>query len=184
MPRTKIIDTGLEIVISEEDASKLAKFQVLIDRVSRKINNDEKDLSNYFVSLIYRKIGDKEFDNLNEYASIISTKLDSKAIGLGGISSSKWWMDKPLYIIEICEADEYKYSAMFWSLMVLAVDDTDKEKHLSTICDFARMLDVSDEEMMDLVNVVKYVFQDATYQYPKTKDVADFFSKVLTMYER
>lgn len=47
---------------------------------------------------------------------------------------------------------------IFWALMILAVDDADKEEHLSLICDFARILNISDIEMMDVVKVVCLVF--------------------------
>ena len=73
---------------------------------------------------------------------------------------------------------------MLFALLLLSLDDTDKEKHLSIICDFARMLQVTDEEMIDLVNVVKYVFQDDTYEVPMNENVASNIYNVLTMYEK
>lgn len=74
------------------------------------------------------------------------------------------------------------YIFLFWALMILAVDDTNKEEHLSLICDYAKMLKVTDEEMSDLVNVVKYVFQDKTFEDLKTETVKKYFENVLNIY--
>lgn len=73
---------------------------------------------------------------------------------------------------------------LFWALTVLAVDDTDKEKRLSLICDFARMLKVTDDEMKDIVNVIKCVFQDETFEPLKTEKVSDIFEDVIDMYKK
>lgn len=51
-----------------------------------------------------------------------------------------------------------KISFIFWSLMILAVDDADKEEHLSLICDFAKMLKISNAEMMDIVQVIRVIY--------------------------
>lgn len=51
--------------------------------------------------------------------------------------------------------------------MSLAVDRTDYEERLSTVCDFAVMLGISDDEIADIVQVVRYVYRDI-----KAKDVA------------
>ena len=74
------------------------------------------------------------------------------------------------------------YMFIFWALMILAVDDTDKEEHLSLICDYSKMLQITEEEMLDLVNVVKYVFQDTTFENPKTDTINKYFGEVLKIY--
>lgn len=68
------------------------------------------------------------------------------------------------------------YKFIFWSLMILTVDDREKEKHLSIICDFARMLHISDEEMEDLVTVIKIIYGNGEGKRLKSKMVKDIFS--------
>lgn len=71
---------------------------------------------------------------------------------------------------------------MFWSLMILAVDDEDKEEYLSLICDFAKMLKISDEEMMDLVRVIRIIYQMEENIDIQTKDIKRWFAKVVGKY--
>lgn len=78
---------------------------------------------------------------------------------------------------------EEAYKFIFWSLMVLAVDDKNKDEYLSLICDYARMFKISDDEMKDMVNVIKFIFQDKTAQPIKTGNVLSIFGTVLQMYK-
>lgn len=190
------------------EPSKLAKFKVLVSKIETKLHDDYTRyyLALSFLDLVFWDKNETEsFKHMNDYATTIRELFSIKTGFWGrskrvtGPTDVQEWINRSVKHIEGTNiavnggpfnggpfkyVAPYTYYSVFWSLMILAVDDTDKEKHLSTICDFARMLDVSDEEMMDLVNVVKYVFQDATYQKPKTNEVAEFFSEVLTMYER
>ena len=74
------------------------------------------------------------------------------------------------------------YLFLFWALMILTVDETQQEK-LPLICDFARMMNVTDEEMLDLVSVIKYVYHEGEASLVKTENVKEIFSDVLTMYD-
>lgn len=190
MPRTKKIDTGLEIVISEETASKLAKFEVLINKVAQALTLKVfYDYSKIIISFIFKKNA-----NMNPYSCYVLEKF--KANHSGFTSDDVFLLDDKAWIlksVEYCEkvVKEAKTNGrhivtypLFLALIVLAVDDTDKEKNLSTICDFARMLEVSNEEMLDLVNIVKYVFQNESYEKPKTHSINADFANVLTIYRR
>lgn len=75
------------------------------------------------------------------------------------------------------------YKFIFWSLMILTVDDWEKEKHLSIICDFARMLHISDEAMEDLVTVIKILYGEARGKKLKTDIVKEIFSRVIEAYQ-
>lgn len=83
-----------------------------------------------------------------------------------------------------CGFHRNKYYFIFWALFILAVDDTDKEKHLSDICDIARIFDIPDDEVLDIANVVKYVIRDKTYQSHRQYSIRlnNAFYKVLKMY--
>lgn len=79
--------------------------------------------------------------------------------------------------------DEFlKLHFLFWALMVLAVDDTDKEEHLSMICAYAKSLAVSDDEMMDLVRIIRVFYNIEGDNQIQTDSVATEFSKVIEKY--
>lgn len=72
---------------------------------------------------------------------------------------------------------------IFWSLMILAVDETDKEDYLSLICDFAEMLKIRDVEMMDLVQIIRAICHMEGNKNIKTKSVEALFRNVIERYE-
>lgn len=78
-----------------------------------------------------------------------------------------------------------KYEFVFWNLMVLAVDKTDFEEKMSLICDFARMLKVTDDEVEDIIQVIKIIFREINAEEStfKTDNIPDMFGKVINMYE-
>ena len=39
--------------------------------------------------------------------------------------------------------------------MVLMVDKTDKEERLSLICDFSRFLEINEEDMMNIIGLIR-----------------------------
>lgn len=55
------------------------------------------------------------------------------------------------------ERRKEKFYFILFSLMVVSVDKTNKEEKLSIICDFARMLKVTDEEIKDIVEILKII---------------------------
>ena len=69
---------------------------------------------------------------------------------------------------ESCEG----YRLIFWSLMILAVDESLSGDKLSLICDFARMLHISDDELADIAHLVALVFdgEDFCRKYPHLFD--------------
>ena len=60
-------------------------------------------------------------------------------------------------------------------MMILTVDDSDKEERLSFICDLARMLKMSDEEVMDILQVIQVI-------YHKEGDEVEFLSESIPYY--
>lgn len=66
-------------------------------------------------------------------------------------------------------AEAYKF--IFWALMILTVDKTDAEEHLSLICDFARMLNISDDELEDIVLIIKSLYTGRRRVFFKTANV-------------
>jgi len=70
---------------------------------------------------------------------------------------------------------------IFAALMSLAVDRTDYEERLSTVCDVAVMLDISDDEMDDIVQAVRFVYRDIKAEDValKTESCQKFFKKLI-----
>ena len=63
--------------------------------------------------------------------------------------------------------------------MILAVDDTDKEEHLSLICDFAKLLRINDTEMMDIVQIIRLIFGKETEGFLASSKVGICFERLL-----
>lgn len=80
-------------------------------------------------------------------------------------------------------SDILSYHFIFWALLILAVDKTDYEEKLSLICDFAKILHISDEKMLDIVQVIKYIFREETNPEFVSERVPEIFEDVLKMYE-
>lgn len=76
----------------------------------------------------------------------------------------------------------YKLYFIFWALMVLTVDDANKEEHLSLICDFAKMLKVSDTEITDMVQIIQAIYNIEGNYKIQTEEVALRFREVMEKY--
>lgn len=75
------------------------------------------------------------------------------------------------------------YKFIFWALMILTVDQSDAEEHLSLICDLANMLHITDDEFEDIIQVVKTVCNGSMSEYIfKSEKVSEIFSDVLSKY--
>lgn len=161
-----------------EDEYRIAKFKVLIQKVDEFIfDRLGYGYANYVcegLRLIF------DFQIMNKYAQLIKDCCSNYSYYYENSIDNKISMITE--ISKTLKTYNYGKTFLFWALMVLAVDDTDKEKHLSLICDFARMLEVTDDEMKDLVNVIKRIFKCGDYEPIKTQRVkymfySDFWDK-------
>ena len=50
------------------------------------------------------------------------------------------------------------YRFIFWSLFILTVDKTNAEEYLSTICDFAKMFKITNEEFKSIIDLIKCIY--------------------------
>lgn len=74
-----------------------------------------------------------------------------------------------------------RYQFIFWALMILTVDKTAAEEHLSLICDFAEMLGITDDEFEDIIRTIKIIYnQEKSYSF-KTKTIPNYFSKLFEL---
>lgn len=86
-------------------------------------------------------------------------------------------------LVRLYENKEEAYKFIFWSLMILAVDKKDYEQHLSLVCDFARLFNISNNELDDIVKVIKKLFhEDGSEQKINTSNVNQIFKRVLNLY--
>lgn len=124
----------------------LEKFSALIEDI--KVNFSEES-NNIELGLIY------DYHRLNAYGKVILDKISSNKSNGPVDLSTEDRLKMGFLFKERCQKGECdKYSFIFWALMVLTVDDTDKEEHLSRICDFSRFLEINEEEMMNIVQLV------------------------------
>lgn len=181
-----------------DNEMRLIKFEGLIDNLDDKIlgsgffssmgrglrNFNGLKCDNTTMLLIY------DYDKLNEYGKIILDKSSvSKGTNYGNykiedLKDMKTRIKASKDLIEYFKNDRYgeKYKFIFWALMVLTVDKTDKEEKLTLICDFARMLDISDDGVVDIVYIIKNIYKEDTDYKFKTTIPDDIFSRVLKSY--
>lgn len=133
-----------------------------------------------------------DYNKLNDYGKIILNCSSSNLLSWksnydeDNLKNDRERIDAAKEFIKCCrEADskDYTYNFIFWAMMVLAVDKTDQEKNLSLICDFARMLRVSDSEMLDIFHVIKTIFHKENEKYNFiNNDIYKHFRSVLNLY--
>ncbi len=82
--------------------------------------------------------------------------------------------------VQYCEVEE-RYQFLFWALMIMTVDKTDAEKHLSSICQFVEILCITENELEDIIRVVKIIYNPNESQNFNTDNIPSFFKKVLKL---
>ena len=129
---------------------------------------------------------------LNGYSDIINQKFTAEIrskISRNGVSFD---FDVPedikerisklrILLGQVKRQHSYSIAFIFTLFMSLAVDKAEYEKRISTVCDVAVMLEVTDDEIADIVQVVRYVYRDikANEVNLKTDSCKDTFSKVI-----
>ena len=174
--------------------ARIAKFEVFIEEIWNSYNHYEpncKDDGWIGLALIY------DYRKLNAYGKVIMDFLKGEYLYDEEEELLEHYDDTALkikvtknFITEFYETyndnpsfKHWEYGFIFWSLMILAVDDTDKEEHLSFICDLAKIWKVSDEEIMDIVQVVRIVYhmeeEEVKFQ---NESVKSYFAQLLRDY--
>ncbi len=74
-----------------------------------------------------------------------------------------------------------KYKFIFWSLMILTVDKTDVEEHLSLICDYAKMLCITDNEFKDILEIIKIIYNKKETNSSYTNNISNCFKNMLKL---
>lgn len=198
--------------MSMDESVRIAKFSVLVDEIvglvkkgeglKKRLSGSNGELFELFEkyhidpSLLFIF----DYDKLNKFAQIIMERCPI---------STRWnylqWLENARanvftysdidsihkikeFVKECVEGtfwsnNEERYKFIFWSLMILAVDKTEEDKHISLICNFAKMLDITDKEIQDMIHIVKLIFNkvDSDYEF-QSDTIVEIFGSVLTKY--
>lgn len=142
-----------------------------------------------------------DYDKLNEYGKVIidhsrlyirnssndyQDTWGEKYSDISAFKDNKYKIEAAKALVRYCQNEQNRkeaYKFVFWAMMVLTVDKTDAEQHLSLICDFARMLKITDDEMEDMLMVIKVLYHEEELDFEfKTETVPNIFSRVSYLY--
>jgi hypothetical protein len=157
---------------------KLAKFESFIEKIRDQLGCNQYGFVMY--NVVYTLFGSK----MNNYAKIIDglfacTNIDDEEYDDLEIKQRIEWFKE---LVSHFKRDKSRsIVCIFIALMALAVDRTDYEERLSTVCDVAVMLEISDDEMADIVQVVRFVYRDIKAEEValKTESCQKFFEKLI-----
>ena len=150
---------------------RMVKYETLIEDIDSNIRFPwgRSKGNNIALALIY------DYEKCNEYAKVI---MDKSSLGI--LELDRWKEDYPTYdefkdpkrrieaskrLVQLCRfyekaCEEYRF--IFWALMILAVEKTDAEEHLALICDFAKMLGITEDEFDDIIQGIEIVCNEVT----------------------
>ena len=149
--------------------------------------NKTKECNNPSLLLIY------DYEKLNDYGKVIMEQSsqyliewEKKYSTIESLKDTKTKIYAAKELIKYCRTEverKESYKFIFWAMMVLTVDKTDHEEKLSLICDFAKMLKITDEEMLDILQVIKVLYHEEENGFKfKSQTVPSYFSRVLSLY--
>ena len=185
---------------------RMAKYETLIEDINsnikrrndsgntiREIEKKYSSIGNTALALIY------DYEKCNEYAKVIMDKSTLWFPYFGYDDS--WKRDYLTYdefkdpkiriraskeLVQLCRDSENTgegYKFIFWALMILTVDKTDAEEHLALICDFAKMLRITEDEFEDIIQCIKIVYNEVTTEYVfKSETVPAILGSLCDMY--
>lgn len=170
------------------DEIKLLKFETMIEDIDRKFHPDrESNGMNVALALIFdydrcNEYAKKIFENTN--LEIFTNNLKNDG-GFRINSAHLKWVEQYNEIklfndiktkieaaksfIKCCNKEQKcflytynntkeSYRFIFWSLFILTVDKYNAEEYLSTICDFAKMLKITNEEFKSIIDLIKCIY--------------------------
>lgn len=128
-----------------------------------------------------------------QYYTMISVlrdvKTDSWQVQYPNIASlgdAKTKINAAKLLVQYCRDPQNaseRYKFIFWSLMILTVDKNNAEEHLSLICDFAKMLRITNEEFEDIIYTIKCVYNEADKEYTfKSETIPEVLGGILNLY--
>lgn len=189
---------------------RMAKYETLIEDIDsnikrrgdggiftdiEKLEMKYSSIGNTALALIY------DYEKCNEYAKVIMDKSTLLFPMFFGVADG-WKSDYPTYDefkdpkrrieaskkwVQLCRDSENAgegYKFIFWALMILTVEKTDAEEHLALICDFAKMLRITEDEFEDIIQCIKIVYNEVTTEYVfKSETVPSTLGALFGMYD-
>lgn len=188
---------------------RMAKFETFIEDINSNIiksaglfdfmrsmsmlNNGSA--GNTALALIY------DYDKCNDYARVIMDKSTLFLNSSDDMATDLWKRDYPTYeefkdakrtieaakkLVQLCRTTANStegYKFIFWALMILTVDKNEAEEHLALICDFAKMLRITEDEFEDIIQTVKIVYNEVTTEYTfKSENIPSVLGSLFNMY--
>lgn len=180
---------------------RMAKYETMIEDIDSTICGWEgswegSSTGSTTLALIY------DYEKCNEYAKVIMDKSTLEFTEYRNGSNDVWEDIYPTYdefedpkrrieaskkLVQLGRMTENfaeRYKFIFWALMILTVEKTDAEEHLALICDFAKMLRITEDEFEDIIQSIKIVYNEVTAEYEfKSDDVQRIFEPLFNMYD-
>lgn len=172
----KALKNGLDDVKGIEGVSlRLKNFNTtsFLNSVGKHLNSNspvKTIINNPAMCLIY------DVDKVNDYGKVIMNHSNlflcesndkyydvwtQKYQDINDLKDEKKKMIAAKELVRLCRLDENRseaYKFIFWALMILTVDKSDYEEHLSIICDFASMLKITEDEIDDILLIIKLIY--------------------------
>ena len=163
---------------------RIAKFETLVEDINRTIERPSP--FNKLLAAMYNNgaVAKKETtplhmifepESLNDFAKIICDKawinlcVDpwKEKYGTKSLVDSKIKIDAAKDFVKYCRESDMcaAYEFIFWSLFILTVQKDGYDDKLSLICDFAHMLRISDDELMDISYTIKCIYNEVETEY-------------------
>ncbi|MCM1264455.1 MAG: hypothetical protein NC313_17220 [Butyrivibrio sp.] len=187
--------------------AKMAKFEIFLEEILEALRSCEDScFKSCFKSPEYTWTGLAliyDYNKLNDYGKkimnidgdihvmVTSGNLDIMKKKLLNYEDEVFKVNKAKEFAELfgMEIDVFKVrrrerylTFMFWALMILAVDDMDKEEHLASVCDLAKIWKIADEIMLDIVQIIRIVYYREEGIKLQTSLVKGYFKQLLKHY--
>lgn len=123
----------------------------------------------------------------NRFSALYLLKKELPEVSVENPKSKLVFMEKVARGFPIDRANGSFYTVgymfLFWALMIITMDESQNEK-LSLICEFANMACITDEELIDMLNVIKVIYGKIEDAHIKTENVRTLFADILAKYRR
>ncbi len=181
------IDVLIDVMINK--ASKYAPnsndltyeiISILGDRQSQSVAYMPMNrIYNYYNCNIYAQL--IIFITKNSFTISERWEIEDSYENTWGIEKNKSNARKLVKLFKESEDDTERYRFIFWALMILTVDKTDVKEHLSLICDYAKMLDITDDEFEDIIRTIKIIYnQEESYNF-RTETIPAYFKNLFDL---
>ena len=169
------MNVALALIFDYDRCNEYAKkiFENTNLEITTNISKAEAEKRGYkFISFFAGWLRWNEQYNEIKLFNDIKTKIEAAK------SFIKWCVteEQMIYLYKDKNKEE-SYRFIFWSLFILTVDKTNAEEYLSTICDFAKMLKITDEDFKSIIDLIKCIYnrEGNLYDNSVSDDFRDSF---------